>query len=163
MALWTPTTPEATRTFTFLDRINAEHSLSLSNYFDLYKWSTAHIDKFWSAVWDETDIIGFKGDHVVDTDAQPPENPPWFTQAQVNYAENMLRCRSSEKTALVQASMFSLPSSHTFVPSRIMTMTPPVTQSNLNLTIPSPASDASATPNCMLSSRTWYLPSWLVD
>ncbi|TFK91828.1 acetoacyl-CoA synthetase [Polyporus arcularius HHB13444] len=103
MALWTPTNPDATRTFKFLNRINAEYSLSLSSYFDLYKWSTAHIDKFWSAVWDETDIIGFKGDHVVNTDASPPENPPWFTQAQVNYAENMLRCRSPEKTALVQA------------------------------------------------------------
>lgn len=99
---------------TFRARINAAHGLSLSTYHELYKWSTENIDLFWSAVWDDTGIVGHKGGHVVDREAQPPENPAWFTEAQVNYAENMLRCRSPDKTALVQASMFSF-LLHTFV------------------------------------------------
>ncbi|OBZ76479.1 Acetoacetyl-CoA synthetase [Grifola frondosa] len=102
-ALYSPPSPEDSRTFQFLKRINAEHSLPLSSYFDLYKWSIAKIDHFWSAVWDETDIIGFKGAHVVDSAALPPANPPWFSEAKLNYAENMLRCRSSAKIALIQA------------------------------------------------------------
>ena len=119
--LYSPTNPEASRTFQFLNRINAEYSLSLSTYHDLYKWSTDHIDKFWSAVWDETGVIGDKGNHIVNIDAAPPENPPWFADAKVNYAENMLRCRSSEKTALVQASRFSLPGLTHVRPSSIVT------------------------------------------
>ncbi|EJF61261.1 acetoacetate-CoA ligase [Dichomitus squalens LYAD-421 SS1] len=102
-ALWTPTSPETSATFRFLNRINAEHSLALSSYYDLYKWSVENIDKFWSAVWDATEVVGHKGTHVVDTAAQPPANPAWFQEARVNWAENMLQCRSPEKTALVQA------------------------------------------------------------
>ena len=115
MALYTPSSPETSHTVHFLKRINAEHGLSLQSYSDLYKWSTDHIDKFWSAVWDDTDIVGHKGAHVVDVTARPPENPAWFTDARVNWAENMLRCRSPEKTALVQTSAFSLPAPRTFV------------------------------------------------
>ncbi|KAI0774307.1 acetoacyl-CoA synthetase [Fomes fomentarius] len=103
MALHTPDSPETSRTYQFMNRINTAYALQLSTYHDLFLWSTENIDKFWSAVWDETEIIGVKGDHIVDTDAQPPENPPWFSHAQLNYAENMLRCRAPDKTALVQA------------------------------------------------------------
>ena len=108
-ALWTPTSPETSATFRFLNRINAEHSLALSSYYDLYKWSVENIDQFWSAVWDATEVVGHKGAHVVDTAAQPPANPAWFKEAQVNWAENMLQCRAPDRTALVQASMFSFP------------------------------------------------------
>lgn len=114
MALYTPSSPESARVSAFTRRINAAHGLSLSTYHELYKWSTENIDQFWSAVWDDTGIVGHKGGHVVDREAQPPENPAWFTEAQVNYAENMLRCRSPDKTALVQASMFTF-LLHTFV------------------------------------------------
>ncbi|KAI0677532.1 acetoacyl-CoA synthetase [Trametes maxima] len=103
MALYTPSSPESSRTFQFMTRINADRGLSLSTYYDLYTWSTQNIDLFWSAVWDDTRIVGHKGGHVVDRNASPPENPPWFADARVNYAENMLRCRSSDKIALVQA------------------------------------------------------------
>ncbi|KAI0352924.1 acetoacyl-CoA synthetase [Trametes cingulata] len=103
MALYTPASPESSRVFQFMRRINADHGLSLTTYYDLYKWSTQNIDAFWSAVWDDTEIVGHKGGHVVDRDASPPENPPWFADARVNYAENMLRCRSPDKTALIQA------------------------------------------------------------
>ncbi|OJT03733.1 Acetoacetyl-CoA synthetase [Trametes pubescens] len=103
MALYTPSFPESARVSSFMGRINAAHGLSLTTYHELYKWSTQNIDQFWSAVWDDTGIVGHKGSHVVDREAQPPENPAWFIEAKVNYAENMLRCRSPDKTALVQA------------------------------------------------------------
>ena len=128
-ALFTPTSPETSATFRFLHRINAEHSLALSSYYDLYNWSTENIVHFWSAVWDFTDILGVKGRHVVDTAALPPHNPPWFKEAQVNYAENLLRCRSPEKTALVQASTFHIISFPFILPHTFAR--PPVTISCL--------------------------------
>ncbi|KAH9936950.1 acetoacyl-CoA synthetase [Amylocystis lapponica] len=102
MMLYDPPSPETSRVFRFRDRINTQHALTLASYFDLYRWSTAHIDDFWSAVWDETDIVGYKGTHVVDASARPPANPPWFADARLNYAENMLRCRSADKIALIE-------------------------------------------------------------
>ena len=76
--LYRPPNPEATATFRFLNRVNVTFGLSLASYQDLYNWSITHIDDFWSAVWDETDLIGHKGHHVLDKAALPPANPPWF-------------------------------------------------------------------------------------
>ncbi|KAJ4478097.1 acetoacetyl-CoA synthetase [Lentinula aciculospora] len=97
--------PSGTNTAThrLLDRINAKYGLTLASYSDLYHWSTTHIDDFWDSVWDETKIIGHKGKLVVDKNAKPAENVPWFSEAQLNWAENMLQHRSPSKVALIQA------------------------------------------------------------
>lgn len=102
--LYLPSTTFNTATHRFINRINAKYGLSLVNYSQLYEWSTQAIDKFWDSVWDETGVIGFKGNHVVDTSAKPTENVPWFLEAQLNWAENMLQNRSASKVALIQAS-----------------------------------------------------------
>ncbi|TDL29505.1 acetoacyl-CoA synthetase [Rickenella mellea] len=101
--LWQPSAPYLTSTYRFLRRVNEKYNLSLASYFDLYQWSTTEIGEFWSTVWDETGIIGDKGTHVVDAHATPAANPAWFTDAKVNWAENMLQCRSAEKVALIEA------------------------------------------------------------
>ena len=102
--MYTPAAVEATRTHRFLDRVNAKYGLALQTYVDLFRWSTSDIAAFWSDVWDETEIIGHKGAHVVDAAALPPANPPWFADARLNWAENMLRCRAQHKVALIEAS-----------------------------------------------------------
>ncbi|KAF9247056.1 hypothetical protein BU15DRAFT_84622 [Melanogaster broomeanus] len=91
--LFKPPNPEASRCFGFLSK----------SYADLYNWSTTHIDLFWGDVWDEVSVIGHKGHHVVDNAASPAANPPWFSEARLNWAENMLLCRSKERIALIQA------------------------------------------------------------
>ncbi|KAF9568890.1 acetoacetyl-CoA synthetase [Agrocybe pediades] len=101
--LFRPQGAEQSATVRFLHRANLEHGLNLQTYFDLYKWSTAHIDKFWGMVWDETNVIGEKGSHVVDNTAMPTVNPVWFADARLNWAENLLHCRSTTKTALIEA------------------------------------------------------------
>ncbi|KZT24492.1 acetoacetyl-CoA synthetase [Neolentinus lepideus HHB14362 ss-1] len=101
--LYKPERPQDTRTFQVLHLINQKYGPQLKSYHDLYRWSATHIDDFWGTVWDETDIVGHKGAHVVDKSALPAENPPWFVDANLNWAENMLRCRSADKIALVQA------------------------------------------------------------
>lgn len=110
--LWTPPNPESTRTYTLLRSVNTRHQLSppLKTYTDLYQWSIDHVDLFWDAVWDETGIVGEKGEggmvHVVDTTKKPCDNPAWFEGAKVNWAENMLRCRDESKVALIEAGPF---------------------------------------------------------
>uniref|UniRef100_A0A0W0FJZ4 Putative acetoacetyl-coa synthetase n=1 Tax=Moniliophthora roreri TaxID=221103 RepID=A0A0W0FJZ4_MONRR len=86
----------------FRNRVNSKYDLSLSSYHDLYKWSVTLIDDFWSTVWEETNVIGHMGGHVVDKGAKPSDNPAWFTDARINWAQNMLQCRSSTKLALIQ-------------------------------------------------------------
>ncbi|KAH7929458.1 acetoacyl-CoA synthetase [Leucogyrophana mollusca] len=103
LPLYEPSGAEKSRCIKLLNDINAKFDLSLRSYFDLYKWSTDHLDLFWATVWDEVNIVGHKGSHVVDNAAAPAANPPWFSEAKVNWAENMLTCRSPEKVALIQA------------------------------------------------------------
>lgn len=75
--LYQPSSPENTPTFRFLDFVNQSYSANLRDYHDLYTWSITNIDKFWSLVWDYTNVIGYKGNHIVDSSALPPSNPPW--------------------------------------------------------------------------------------
>lgn len=110
--LWTPKNPAGSAALRFLASVNITYGLSLNSYHDLYTWSVTHLEQFWSAAWDYTDIIGHKGNHVIDSTALPPSNPPWFADARLNWAENMLQCRSPDKLALIQASRC-----HIFQPS----------------------------------------------
>ncbi|KAL1747449.1 hypothetical protein HDZ31DRAFT_80433 [Schizophyllum fasciatum] len=102
-ALFVPEDADSSPTFRFMRTVNERFNLSLSSYRELHQWSTANIDKFWDAVWDQTNVRGVKGSHVVDASARPPDNPAWFRDAKLNWAENMLVCRSPDKVALVQA------------------------------------------------------------
>ncbi|PFH52736.1 hypothetical protein AMATHDRAFT_73869 [Amanita thiersii Skay4041] len=101
--LYQPINPKNSAIFRFQSLVNSVYHLNLTSYYDLYKWSTLNIDKFWSLVWDFTTVVGEKGDQVVDKDTLPPENPQWFCDARLNWAENMLQCRSANKIALIQA------------------------------------------------------------
>jgi acetoacetyl-CoA synthetase len=104
--LWTPADPEATACARFRDYVNKTHSLSLSNYADLYKWSIEHRSDFWSDVWDFEGVIGDKGQgSSVDEHARPADNPLWFEGASLNWAENQLRHvkQRSHEVALIQA------------------------------------------------------------
>lgn len=82
--LFQPQNVESSATYHFLRKANSIHSLNLQTYFDLYKWSTTHLDQFWGMVWDETDVIGDKGSHVVDNVALPVANPAWYERSQHN-------------------------------------------------------------------------------
>lgn len=101
--LFVPPDAKSSRCVAFLKTVNEKYGLALDSYFDLYRWSTHHIDLFWDTVWDDVAIVGYKGEGVVDNNALPAANPPWFSEARLNWAENMLTCRSADKFALVQA------------------------------------------------------------
>ncbi|WVR07394.1 acetoacetate-CoA ligase [Kwoniella sp. DSM 27419] len=89
--LWSPKSTSNTQTSLFREHINALHSLSLTTYEELWQWSISHRAGFWSAVWDWEKVIGDKGTTVVDEAARPADNPRWFQEASLNWAENQLR------------------------------------------------------------------------
>ncbi|TEB30279.1 acetoacetyl-CoA synthetase [Coprinellus micaceus] len=102
--LHAPSNPDDSATFRFKTRVNSEFpAVALDDYQSLWGWSTTHIDSFWSLVWDHTGVIGDKGEHVVASGASPSENPPWFSDSRLNWAENLLHCRSNDKIALIEA------------------------------------------------------------
>ncbi|KAI8061778.1 acetoacetate-CoA ligase [Gongronella butleri] len=100
--LWTPSHPEDTEMDHFRVFVNDKYNLDLKTYQDLYEWSVTEPALFWSTVWDRTGIVSSeKGEHVLDKDAPMDSIPNWFKDARLNFAENLLWCRSKEKTAII--------------------------------------------------------------
>lgn len=63
---------------------------NLTTYQDLYQWSIANSEMFWSAVWDFANVIGEKGLRIL-VNGDEMEHAQWFPDAQLNFAENLLR------------------------------------------------------------------------
>ena len=77
----------------FIAAVNARHGLSLGDYDDLQRWSVAHSEDFWCAVWDELGVIAeTRGERVV-ADKEKLPGAAWFPDARLNFAENALRWR----------------------------------------------------------------------
>ena len=107
MALWTPSDVEATRMSRFRREVNAKHGLKLANYDQLWRWSVVNVADFWAATWAHCGVIAskpFDPARVVDLSVPMADNPPWFEDARLNWAENMLRTCADQPdhTALVQ-------------------------------------------------------------
>jgi acetoacetyl-CoA synthetase len=105
--LWTPTDPSSSQTERFRERVNEKHNLSLETYEQLWEWSCSNRGSFWSEVWDYEQVIGIKGSGpYVDEPARPSQNPSWFPDASLNWAENQLRHHKAhpDDIALIQIS-----------------------------------------------------------
>ncbi|KAF8165335.1 acetoacetyl-CoA synthetase [Crassisporium funariophilum] len=151
--LYQPQCSESSATAHFLNQINSVHGLNLQSYHDLYKWSTTDLESFWGMVWDQTNIIGEKGTHVVDNNALPSANPVWFAEARVNWAENMLHCRSDKKVALIEAieptPEHPSPSLRTFTYAQLYALTADVVSALLHHGLKSGDRVASYSSNCI--------------
>ncbi|HJT60182.1 MAG TPA: acetoacetate--CoA ligase [Burkholderiales bacterium] len=88
--LWTPSPERAART----DLARFMKLVGQSSYAELHRWSVAHSAEFWNAVWDFCGVRGEKGGEVV-VDPTLMPGAKWFPHARLNYAENLLRNRSS--------------------------------------------------------------------
>lgn len=73
--------------------------LGAVEYSEAHRWSIERPEEFWSAVWDFCGVVGDKGNVVLrEGDLMP--GAQWFPEAQLNYAENLLR-RCDDSEALV--------------------------------------------------------------
>jgi acetoacetyl-CoA synthetase len=88
--LWTPSPERAAKT----ELARFMKLAGKSSYAELHRWSIEHSAEFWNAVWDFSAVRGEKGAEVV-VDATRMPGAKWFPQARLNYAENVLRNRSS--------------------------------------------------------------------
>jgi acetoacetyl-CoA synthetase len=96
--LWKPSEEQIKRTnmFRFMNFINETDNQNFHEYAPLYKWSVENISEFWAAFWKFANIIHSKPyDQVVD-DATKMPGARWFSGAQLNFAENLLRYRDDQ-------------------------------------------------------------------
>jgi acetoacetyl-CoA synthetase len=95
--LWQPS-PEriaATHLAAFLRRVEADWGVSARDYAELWRWSVARPEQFWSSVWDFAGIVAeTRGERVVE-DAERMPGARWFPGARLNFAENLLRGRGA--------------------------------------------------------------------
>ncbi len=88
--LWRPADPGATAMERFRRDVAAEQGLALAGIDDLWRWSTAEPEAFWSAVWRFCGVVGEPGARVlVDGDRMPGAR--WFPDARLNVVDTMLR------------------------------------------------------------------------
>ena len=100
--LWKPTEERIKNSnmYRFMNVVNDKYHQNFSEYAPLYKWSVENIAAFWETMWQFADIIASKPyDQVIDDDTKMP-GARWFSGAQLNFAQNLLRFRD-EKVALI--------------------------------------------------------------
>lgn len=79
---------------------------SPGSYWQLYEWSLANPERFWSLTWRFCGIIGHRGTgggaervgvglHIMGP-PDPEDGPRWFPDADLNFAENLLRFTDDE-------------------------------------------------------------------
>ncbi|HPY41340.1 MAG TPA: AMP-binding protein [Thiolinea sp.] len=100
--LWSPSPErmEAALIDDFMQFAEDRSGHNLKNYPELYQWSIENTELFWSAVWDFAKVIGEKGLRIL-VNGEDIERAKWFPDAQLNFAENLLRLPASGKDAIV--------------------------------------------------------------
>lgn len=79
-----------------MNRINEEYNQKLKTYQELYRWSIDNIPGFWANLWEFAPVIFSKPyTQVVDELTRMP-GAKWFSGAQLNFAENLLRYRDNQ-------------------------------------------------------------------
>ncbi|MBL3658486.1 acetoacetate--CoA ligase [Fulvivirga sediminis] len=99
--LWSPSNDfiNQTNLSDYLKWLKSYKELSFSNYHELWKWSTDHIDQFWETVWQYFNIQGGEYSSVVSGAKMPSYK--WFEGAQVNYAEHIFLSYSEDIPAII--------------------------------------------------------------
>ena len=72
----------------------------VSDYQQLHQWSITATEDFWRSIWDFCDVISSQSSDRVVTDLDRMPGASWFPEAQLNFAENLLR-RRGDSTAIV--------------------------------------------------------------
>lgn len=102
-ALWRPSPDviEKANMTRFARFVSSKHSLNFDSYQQLYNWSIENIPQFWECFWDFADPVASRGFDLVVDDLNKFPGAKWFVGARLNFAENLLRQRASDKTAIV--------------------------------------------------------------
>ena len=100
--LWEPSKEriQNTNMYRFMNFINERYGQNCTEYNSLYQWSIENIPDFWAAMWEFGEIIASKTYQQVVDDLGKMPGAKWFSEARLNFAENLLR-RKDDQTALI--------------------------------------------------------------
>ena len=101
--LWQPTPEQIghSRMEGFRRRAQEQARRALPDYAALHAWSVAESAAFWRLTWDFCEVDGDPGEVVLEQAGAMP-GARWFPQAQLNFAENLLR-NADDRVALLAA------------------------------------------------------------
>lgn len=102
--LWTPSPQKVKNACITAFQTHFEHKTAqqFHDYKSFHRYTVEHRDIFWAEVWDWFDVIGEKGQIILeDTPANRPlSDARFFPDAKLNFAENLLR-RCDDAEAIV--------------------------------------------------------------
>ena len=86
--LWSPgpTRIESANMTAFRDFCEKRTGQKLEDYASLHDWSVTDIEGFWSAVWDWFDVVGDKGETLLEDGDKMP-GARFFPQALLSYSD----------------------------------------------------------------------------
>lgn len=87
----------------FIEWLGQTRKLEFDDYRSLQRWSVAHLEDFWEAIWEYFEIKSSSPYECVLRKREMP-GAEWFPGAKLNYAEHIFRNRNAGDTALVYAS-----------------------------------------------------------
>ncbi|KAJ3386720.1 hypothetical protein HDU84_001342 [Entophlyctis sp. JEL0112] len=98
----------------FREYVNASRGLALASYDDLWRWSVDDVPAFWDAVWHFCDMkASAPYSAVLQNNVPMAAIPKWFIDAQLNYAENILRFRD-DTPAIIAATEVGISATLTY-------------------------------------------------
>ncbi len=92
---------EKTNMKRFIEFVNEKRSMLISNYNELWQWSVDNIPEFWEDFWEFSKIIHSKPPQEIVDDPYKLPRARWFIGAELNFAQNLLRMKEKDKTALI--------------------------------------------------------------
>ena len=101
-ALWQPSAERVSSAnmTRFIAFVNQKEGKRFGSYEELYGWSVENIPLFWAALWEFCDVRASRKFATVVDDLHKMPGARWFTGAELNFAENLLRYRD-DHTALI--------------------------------------------------------------
>ena len=116
--LWSPSRKELTESVMarFSVWLGKKHNTRFDGYSALHQFSINKPEMFWDAIWDYFDLIGDRGEQLVENLDKLP-GAKWFPDAKLNFAENLLRfaqrrpeqiaCTESNENGVMQSITYS--------------------------------------------------------
>jgi acetoacetyl-CoA synthetase len=101
-ALWVPKTAEVQEAemTRFRQAVSAQGLAQLADDQALYQWSIDQAPAFWESLWHFSDVIGDLDPLTIAPQPGPFHTQHFFKGSFLNYAENLLRPRKTEKTLI---------------------------------------------------------------
>ena len=95
--LWTPKTPDKSAMAAFMRDVNSKFNTQIMDYHQLWEWSVENHEDFWNHWWNYVNPIASKQPNRTLINSDLFERSRWFPDAELNFAENLLRFRDNKK------------------------------------------------------------------